>query len=107
MELSPLAQTILTIIASVLTCSGLWALIQTLVVNKQTKDTAERKALLALLHDRIYTEAKVRIKEGRVSTEDYDNLRYLYEPYKALGGNGTCERLMNEVDRLPIKEEEK
>lgn len=100
-----MTQTILTIIGSVLASSGLWALIQTLVVNKQTKDTAERKALLALLHDRIYTEAKVRIKEGRVSTEDYDNLRYLYEPYKALGGNGTCERLMNEVNKLPIKEE--
>lgn len=97
----------LTILASVLASSGLWALLQTLIVNKQTKDTSERKALLALLHDRIYTEAKHRIAEKTISTEDYDNLRYLYEPYKALGGNGTCERLMNEVNRLPIKEEVK
>lgn len=102
-----MAQTIITIIASVLASSGLWALIQTLIVNKQTKDTAERKALLALLHDRIYNEAKYRIREKCISTEDYDNLRYLYEPYKALGGNGTCERLMEEVNRLPIKGEEK
>ena len=36
--------------------------------------------------------------------DEYDNLKnYLYEPYKKLGGNGTAERVMDEVDKLPIK----
>ena len=28
---------------------------------------------------------------------------YLYLPYKELGGNGTAERMLNEVKKLPIK----
>ena len=35
--------------------------------------------------------------------DEYDNLKnYLYEPYKKLGGNGTAERVMDEIDKLPI-----
>jgi hypothetical protein len=31
------------------------------------------------------------------------NLTYLYIPYKALGGNGTIDRLVEEMKKLPIK----
>ena len=35
---------------------------------------------------------------------EYDNLyNYLYKPYKSLGGNGSAERIMEEVKKLPIK----
>lgn len=98
-------ETIHAVILAFIASGGFWTLVQTLIVKRQDRSTAERQALLALLHDRIYTEAKIRIGNKRISAEDYDNLRYLYEPYKALGGNGTCERLMSEVDKLPIGEE--
>lgn len=33
----------------------------------------------------------------------YENLYdYIYLPYKALGGNGTAEKVMKDVDNLPI-----
>ena len=48
------------------------------------------------------------IEQGWVSTDDYENLeRYLYKPYKAMGGNGTAEKLMDQVKKLPPKEPEK
>ena len=29
---------------------------------------------------------------------------YFYKPYKSLGGNGSAERIMEEVKKLPIKQ---
>ena len=36
--------------------------------------------------------------------DEYENLNtYLYEPYKKLGGNGSALRVMQEVNKLPIR----
>ena len=44
------------------------------------------------------------IERGYITQEEYDSLyNYLYIPYKELGGNGTAERMVNEVKKLPIK----
>lgn len=98
---------ILTVISSVLASSGMWSVLlfalQKRVENKQ-KDTVERKMLLALAHDRIYYLCEHILSDNTdgIDIDEYDNLRILYEGYKALGGNGTCERLFNEVSKLPI-----
>lgn len=43
------------------------------------------------------------VDRGYVTQDEYENLRtYLYDPYKKLGGNGSAERVMKEVDKLPI-----
>jgi hypothetical protein len=44
------------------------------------------------------------IERGWISRDEYENLHdYLYKPYKELGGNGSAERVMQEVNKLPIK----
>ena len=44
------------------------------------------------------------IQQGWISKDDYENLHdYLYIPYRNMGGNGTAERVMKEVEKLPIK----
>ena len=93
---------ITTIILSVIASSGFWTFLQVALNKKST----EKKALLALLHDRLYEGCQEVIAKKSVSAEDYENLMYLYMPYKAMGGNGTCERLMTEVEKLPINKEE-
>lgn len=70
--------------------------------KKEAEQSNEKKALLGLLHDRVYELANHHIKEGCISDDEYDNLQYLYKPYNGMGGNGTCERLMKEVEKLPI-----
>lgn len=82
------------------------------ILNKQLRryelereDGLERKALKALLHDRIYDECSRVLSEGEVTSEDYTNLLYLYQPYRELGGNGVCEKLMGSVEKLAIKPE--
>lgn len=92
-----------TIIIAVVASSGFWALLQKLIESRATKQSVEREALLALLHDKIYDKCEGIINTGSVSTDEYENLEYLYTPYEKMGGNGTCHRLMEEVQKLPIR----
>lgn len=97
--------TIATIIVAVIASSGFWAFVNGVIAARKEKKSLERRALVALLHDKLYCACQEYIKQGHISADDYENLTYLYEPYIAMGGNGTCERLKKEVDNLPIKEE--
>jgi hypothetical protein len=61
--------------------------------------------LIGLGHDRIFSLAGEYIKRGYITKDEYDNLNtYIYQPYKKRGGNGTGEKLMKEVERLPLRE---
>lgn len=94
------AQQTITILVSVLACSGFWSFIQRLMDKK----SVQTKMLLGIAHDRIMYLGMRYIEKGFVTRDEYENLyTYLYVPYKKLGGNGACERVMEEVKRLPIK----
>lgn len=95
----------LGIIVAVLSSNGLFALIQWWLSSHHQKESIQDKALKALLHDRIYEECYKILKRKTLTIDELDNLKYLYEPYKALGGNGTCEYMMNEVQKLPVDTE--
>lgn len=102
--MNPWVQVLLTIFGSVFASGGFWALIQA----KGEKKSAKTKMILGLGHDRIIFLCKEFIKQGWISPDDYENLHeYLYEPYKLMGGNGTAERLMEEVKKLPSTEVKK
>lgn len=94
---------IVTIIVAVLASSGFWAFISAVLVNRTKKKSLSSKALLALLHDRLYYLLEQHIEHGSVTPDAHENIMYLYEPYKEMGGNGTCERLINEFNKLPIE----
>jgi len=96
----------LTILASTLASTGLWTLINNIYMNKSKKKTTQDKALLALLHDRIYFLCEEHIDSEKISPDDYENLLYLYGPYKELGGNGMCEKLMEQIKKLDLKKGE-
>lgn len=91
---------ILTVFASVMASSGLWAFIQ----KKSDKKSALHKMCLGLGHDRIIHLGKQYIDRGYITTDEYENLvKYLYEPYAAMGGNGTAKKIVDEINKLPIK----
>ena len=95
-----LIQMIVTIICSVLASSGFWAW---LVKRNEGRDVKTRM-LVGLAHDRIMYLSSEYIKRGYITMDEYENLNtYLYEPYEALGGNGSAKRVMDEVKRLPIR----
>jgi hypothetical protein len=64
------------------------------------------KLIMSLAHDRIVSLGLYYIDKGFVTKDEYDDLfRFFYEPYTALGGNGSTERIMRLVQRLPLSSE--
>lgn len=98
-----MSEIITAIIVSVIASSGFWTFLQYGITARKTQKSVDRRALLALLHDRLYNLLSEYIHQGHISREDYENIIYLYEPYLDMGGNGTCARLIDEVKKLPIK----
>lgn len=94
-----MSQIIITILCTLLASTGFWALITKFLDKK----SAKTKMLLGLGHDRIMYLGMKYVENGQISQSEYENLnKYLYEPYKEMGGNGTAERLMREVNKLPM-----
>ena len=91
----------ITVIISVIGSQGMWAFIQ----SKRNSKDAKSQMLLGLGHDRIIYLGEKYISRGWITHAEYENLHdYLYKPYKALGGNGTAEKIMTEVKNLPSKD---
>lgn len=97
-----LRDVIVTVILSVFASSGFWAFI----MSRQNKNSAEQQLILGIGYYSICNLAGQYISRGYITRQEYaDFNKYLYEPYRARGGNGTAERLKKELDNLPIKEE--
>ncbi|MBE5911042.1 MAG: hypothetical protein E7276_07790 [Pseudobutyrivibrio sp.] len=93
-----------TIIVAIFASTGFWSFLQNTLQNKGNKDSAESKMLKGLGHDRICYLGEHYIERGYITKDEYENLYdYLYIPYKELGGNGTAEKIINEVMKLPTK----
>ena len=97
--------TIVTIVVSIFGNTGFWALVAGIVSSKTRKKSAESRMLKGLAHDRICELGSRYLKQGYVSKDQYENLHdYLFIPYRDLGGDGTAEKIIGDVQRLPIKE---
>lgn len=90
-------QTMIEIFAAIFLCDGFWRLIE----RRYAKKDVKARAILALLHDKIYYLCERHIQRGEITVDELENLTCLYEPYKEMGGNGTCERLYGECSSLP------
>lgn len=99
------AEFIVTIVVATLASSGLWSLILYKVQKHDEKKDALTRLILGLAYREI-TELCIKyIQRGYVTKEEYEDLvKYLFTPYKELGGDGTAEKLIDEVKKLPIKE---
>lgn len=92
-------QIVITALTAILASSGFWAFIN----RKRYDQSLTKKLLIGLAHDRIVTMSLRYIRRGCITQEEHENLFvFLYVPYKELGGNGSVERLMGEVNKLPI-----
>ena len=92
-------QIVLTIFTSVLASSGLWAFLAT----KFERGGAEKEILIGIGHIELVFFGMQYIERGWITQDEYETLKSLYEPYKTLGGNGSGTKIMQEVDKLPIR----
>ena len=92
-------QIALAIIGTFGASTGFWAYIQH---RSQTK-SASARLLMGIAYNELVTRGAKYIERGWVSTDEFDDYeKYYFRPYKDLGGNGTAERIMNEVRSLPF-----
>lgn len=69
------------------------------------KDAIER-LIMGLAHDKIIHLGIKYIEKGFVSKDEYDDLiKYFWEPYNELAGDGSAERIVGIVKTLPLKPE--
>ena len=62
-----------------------------------------KHALKGLEHHEIFQSCNSYLERGWVTSDDLEDLDYLYKPYQALKGNGTGKLLYKKVHELPIK----
>lgn len=98
------SQIIITIFTSVLASSGLWAFLGSRLDRRLDRHLAEKDLLLGIAHIELVFYGMQYIDRGWISKDEYDTLQELYKPYKKLGGNGSGTKIMNEVEKLPLKE---
>lgn len=95
-----------TLLVAVFASNGLWSVVQTRMQKKNKSQSALEKAVIALLHDRLYEYSEIYIARDGITIQELDNLRYLYEPYEEMGGNGTGKQLYERCLKLPLIKEE-
>ena len=73
--------------------------------QKVNKERPEYKMILGLGHDIIINRGEYYIARGCITKDEYENLNeYLYKPYLEMGGNGTAKKIMDEIEKMPLKE---
>ena len=98
--MNPWIQMVTSLIMGLIASSGFWAFIQSKTGNR----SLQAEMLVGLGHDRIVYLGMKYIERGYITKDEFENLNdYLYKPYSKLGGNGSAERIMQEVRKLPIK----
>ena len=95
---------LVTIIVAIMGSSGIWGYIS---LRAKKKD-GTANMLKGVAQHMIISEGKRLIDKGYVTMDEYRNLhKGLYKPYVDLGGNGFAEKIVKEVDKLPIYKEKR
>ena len=100
-----MAELIGVIVAACMGSSGLTAIILAVLQRKwlkADKQDAVVAGLKVLTVDRVRYLGRSYINAHSITLDDKENLEDMYRAYKALGGNGHLETVMDEVERLPV-----
>ena len=88
---------LITAALSIFASNGFWSFLLS-VLNVET---AERKLIKGLAHDRIIHLCDKYIQRGNwITADEYDNLyMYLWMPYEKCRGNGTAKKAIEDMQR--------
>ena len=100
----------LTGAAGAAVCSGIISIVQMIIRRwweKSDKGSAQTKALRYLMLYIMIQTAKGYIRDGEISMDDRRQLHKWHELYHdGLGGNGDMDKLIAEVNKLPLSLED-
>jgi hypothetical protein len=91
---------VVIILCTIFGSGGWWAYLQ----SRDSKKDATTRILMGLVYTQLTTLGQQYIDRGSVTKDEFeDYVKYFYEPYRALGGNGFAERIMRDVKNLPLR----
>ena len=67
------------------------------------RDTNQEEALKCLLRSNITSKYYVYSELKEIPLYEKENINYMYEQYKSMNGNSYVSRLVEEINKLPIK----
>lgn len=94
------------IVLAIFLSAGFWELIKVIVMHFLTKPklTPETRLLRGIGQIEIIFFSTKFIEQGYITREEYDSLKNeIYAPYVEIGGNGLAKKMMEEIEKLPIK----
>ena len=93
---------VIALVAAVFGSTGFWAWLS----NRNRRESSVTRLILGLAYAEIIRRSETYIERGYIATDEYNELsHYLYEPYRDMGGDGTAEKLIEEVKKLPTRKE--
>jgi hypothetical protein len=100
MKLDQWGALIFTGIYTIAASAGFWKFFS----QRQQEKEAEIVLLLGITHKIFQDMCDIYIAQGWVNREEYEALlKTIYTPYKTLGGNGTADLIMKELNELPLR----
>lgn len=71
------------------------------IKSMKKENDALKNGIRALLHNQIISEGKKLVIKKYCTPEEYEDMEYLWSSYHELNGNGSAERMINQVRALP------
>ena len=93
----------LAVILAVFASNGLWSFLGDYLRQKYGKKTMVERLVLGMAHDRLHFLCQKFIEKGGLTSEEFDTLRSIAEPYLEMGGNGSGKKLYEQASALPIE----
>lgn len=97
-----MVQIIIALVAAVFGSTGFWSWLSSRSKNRSD----ESRLLMGLAYSEIIRRAEEYIRRGWIDVNEFNELdHYLFQPYSSKGGDGTAQKLMEEVRHLPTRKE--
>ena len=82
--------------------SGAFGYLLNTVKNYKKRDKNQEEALKCLLRSTITSKYFVYTELGCIPDYEKENINYMNEQYKAMGGNSYVKQIVSEINALPI-----
>lgn len=92
---------VLTVVSFIVT--GLLGYFTAKVKEYKSKDNTQQEALKCLLRSAITSKYYVYTEISSIPLYEKENINYMYEQYKKMGGNSYINKIVEEINKLPIK----
>lgn len=96
-------EVLVAVVSVIFGSSGAWTYFQA----RRSKDDTRDKLLKGIAYNVIISQAKHHLAHGEITASEFTDIyNAVYIHYKQMGGNGTAERLMKELEKLPLNKDD-